>query len=165
VPRLCGFYPGICLTTEEKAQKNLSQSGHSIPFTPNKVACTTAIVHYRAQARYLLRVQTACFNCHNLHFTHTLLFFNPTIPQKNYRVARYSFFGFPFVSIIRPVVHSHLHPVHVALARRTNGRELETFQKSVTFRKSGSIGWKSTSNCTFKPRGLTLRTTECSLNP
>jgi hypothetical protein len=24
VPRLCGFYPGICLTTEEKARKNLS---------------------------------------------------------------------------------------------------------------------------------------------
>ena len=25
VPRLCKFYPGICLTTEEKARKNLSQ--------------------------------------------------------------------------------------------------------------------------------------------
>jgi len=25
VPRLCKFYPGICHTTEEKAQKNLSQ--------------------------------------------------------------------------------------------------------------------------------------------
>jgi len=25
VPRLCGFYPGICLTTEEKAWENLSQ--------------------------------------------------------------------------------------------------------------------------------------------
>ena len=25
MPRLCGFYPGICLTTEEKARKTLSQ--------------------------------------------------------------------------------------------------------------------------------------------
>jgi hypothetical protein len=25
VPRLCEFYPGICLTTEEKARKNLCQ--------------------------------------------------------------------------------------------------------------------------------------------
>ena len=25
VPRLCGFYPGICLTTEEKARKTPSQ--------------------------------------------------------------------------------------------------------------------------------------------
>jgi hypothetical protein len=29
VPRLCGFYPGICLTIEEKARKNLS---HLWPF-------------------------------------------------------------------------------------------------------------------------------------
>jgi len=28
VPRLCGFYPGICLTTEEKACKNLSEGSH-----------------------------------------------------------------------------------------------------------------------------------------
>jgi hypothetical protein len=25
VPRLCEFYPGICLATEEKARKNLSE--------------------------------------------------------------------------------------------------------------------------------------------
>jgi hypothetical protein len=25
VPHLCGFYPGICLATDEKARKNLSQ--------------------------------------------------------------------------------------------------------------------------------------------
>jgi hypothetical protein len=25
LPHLCGFYPGTCLTTEEKARKNLSQ--------------------------------------------------------------------------------------------------------------------------------------------
>jgi hypothetical protein len=148
VPRLCGFCPGICLTNEEKAQKKLSQGSHSTPFTPNKVACTTASVHYRAQARYLLRVQTACFNIHNLHFTHTLYFlilrFHKKLPGGDIFALRLS-----FVSIIPPVLHSHLHPVHVALARRTNGRELETFQKSVTFRKSGSIGWKSTSNCSF----------------
>jgi hypothetical protein len=29
VPRLCGHHPGICLTTEEKAWKNLSQGSHS----------------------------------------------------------------------------------------------------------------------------------------
>jgi len=25
VPRICELYPGICLTTEEKARKNLNQ--------------------------------------------------------------------------------------------------------------------------------------------
>jgi hypothetical protein len=29
VPRLCGFYPGICPATEGKAWKNLSQGSHT----------------------------------------------------------------------------------------------------------------------------------------
>ena len=29
VPRLCGFYPGIYLTTEEKARKNIIQGSHT----------------------------------------------------------------------------------------------------------------------------------------
>ena len=29
VPRLCGFYPGTCLTTEEKARENLSQGSRT----------------------------------------------------------------------------------------------------------------------------------------
>ena len=33
VPRLCGLYPGICLTTEERARKNLSQDSRRIPVT------------------------------------------------------------------------------------------------------------------------------------
>jgi hypothetical protein len=28
MPRLCEFYPGIYLTTEEKARKNLNQGSH-----------------------------------------------------------------------------------------------------------------------------------------
>ena len=31
VPRLCGFYPGICLTTEEKTRKTLSQGSRRMP--------------------------------------------------------------------------------------------------------------------------------------
>jgi len=30
VPRLCKLYPGICLTAEEKAQKNLSQGSRRL---------------------------------------------------------------------------------------------------------------------------------------
>jgi hypothetical protein len=30
-PQLCGFNPGICLTTEEKARKNLSQGSRRVP--------------------------------------------------------------------------------------------------------------------------------------
>jgi len=35
VPRLCGFYPGICLTTEKKARKNLSQGSHAQTYSEN----------------------------------------------------------------------------------------------------------------------------------
>jgi len=31
VAHLCGLYPGICLTTEEKARKNLSQGSRRVP--------------------------------------------------------------------------------------------------------------------------------------
>jgi len=31
VPRLCELYPGVCLTTEEKARKNLSQDSQRVP--------------------------------------------------------------------------------------------------------------------------------------
>jgi len=31
VPRLCELYLGICLTTEEKAQQNLSQGSRRVP--------------------------------------------------------------------------------------------------------------------------------------
>ena len=30
MPRLCEFYPGICLKTEENAQKNLSQGKRNL---------------------------------------------------------------------------------------------------------------------------------------
>jgi hypothetical protein len=31
MPRLCELHPGICLTTEEKARKNLSQGSRRMP--------------------------------------------------------------------------------------------------------------------------------------
>ena len=37
VPHLCGFYPGICLTTEEKAWKNLSQGSRRVPAGTMKI--------------------------------------------------------------------------------------------------------------------------------
>jgi hypothetical protein len=32
VPRICELYPGICLTTEEKARKNLSSGSRKVPW-------------------------------------------------------------------------------------------------------------------------------------
>ena len=40
VPRLGGLHPDICLTTEEKARKNLSQGGRRVPAGTSKFTVT-----------------------------------------------------------------------------------------------------------------------------
>jgi len=45
VPHLCGFYPDICLTTEEKARKNLSQGSRRVPAGTMKIHTHTIRIH------------------------------------------------------------------------------------------------------------------------
>ena len=45
VPRLCGFYPGICLTTEEKARKTLSEGSRRLPTGTMKIHKHTIRIH------------------------------------------------------------------------------------------------------------------------
>jgi len=45
-------------------------------------------------------------------------------------------------SIIPSALHVHLH-LQVTLTKRTNGRSLRPFQRSVLLRQRGSIRWKS----------------------
>ena len=44
-PHLCESYPGICLTTEEKAQKNLCQGSRRMPVGTMKTEYTEQIIH------------------------------------------------------------------------------------------------------------------------
>jgi len=54
VPRLCGFYPGSCFTTEEKARKNLSQgSGHAY------VGCVGVESRYVTSVDFQLEAQNS----------------------------------------------------------------------------------------------------------
>ena len=63
VPRLCGFYPGICLTTEEKARKTLSRKKNLSQVKKNLSQSTVYILpkhphkhtHTHAHTRILLR--------------------------------------------------------------------------------------------------------------
>ena len=49
-PRLCEFYPGICLTTEEKAWKNLSQGTvYILPTHPHVTKPTHTHTHITKQ--------------------------------------------------------------------------------------------------------------------
>jgi hypothetical protein len=50
VPRLCELYPGICLTTEEKTQRNLSQGSRRVPADTMKIhnLCKACIITFLA---------------------------------------------------------------------------------------------------------------------
>jgi len=50
VPRLCELYTGICLTTEEKAQKNLSQGSRRMPDGTMKTEYTEQSIEYTEQS-------------------------------------------------------------------------------------------------------------------
>jgi hypothetical protein len=45
VLRLCGLYPGICLTTQEKARKNLSQGSRRVPAGTTRIHKHTIRIH------------------------------------------------------------------------------------------------------------------------
>ena len=47
VPCLCYLYPDICLTTEEKARRNLSQGSRRVPTDTMKIHKHTIRVHRR----------------------------------------------------------------------------------------------------------------------
>jgi len=54
VPRLCEFYPGICLITEEKARRNLSQGKINLSQVKKNLSQSTVYIlpktptHYKA---------------------------------------------------------------------------------------------------------------------
>jgi hypothetical protein len=45
VPHLCGFYPSMRLTTEEKARKNLNQGSRRVPAGMMKIHKHTIRIH------------------------------------------------------------------------------------------------------------------------
>jgi hypothetical protein len=70
VPRLCKFYPGICLTTEEKERKNLSQGRKKTSVRLRKPSVRVQYT-YEGNSISKLQIQVATYvfelsagNCH-----------------------------------------------------------------------------------------------------
>jgi len=59
VPHLFELYPGICLTTEEKARKNLSEGTRRMPVGAMKT-------EYTEQSMQTIRISDNNKNIHNL---------------------------------------------------------------------------------------------------
>jgi len=76
VPRLCEFYPGICLTTEEKARKNLSLGKKNL----SQVRKTSVRVQYT----YYQNTHTLQ-NLHTHTHTHTHTHAHTTPTRINYK--------------------------------------------------------------------------------
>ena len=67
MPRLCGFYPGICLTTEEKARKNLSQGSRRVPAGTMKIHKYTKRIHrHNNKNTYKQQLHVVCMSSNNV---------------------------------------------------------------------------------------------------
>jgi hypothetical protein len=66
VPRLCEIYPGICLTTEEKARKNLSQGKKNHSQVKDNLSHSTVYILRKTPTLY-----KALTNTHITKPTHT----------------------------------------------------------------------------------------------
>ena len=58
VPRLCEFYPGICLTTEEKAWKNLSQGKKNLSQVKKNLSQSTVYILPKTPTHYKILTNT-----------------------------------------------------------------------------------------------------------
>jgi hypothetical protein len=67
VPRLCEFYPDICLTTEEKARKNLSQGKKNL--SQGKKNLSTVYILPKIPTHYKALTNTHITNPTHKHTT------------------------------------------------------------------------------------------------
>jgi len=79
VPRLCKFYPAICLKTEEKARKNLSQGKKNLSLVKKNLSQSTVYIlpkHPHITKPTQTQKITTSPPPHTHTHTHTLLIFD-----------------------------------------------------------------------------------------
>jgi hypothetical protein len=83
VPRLWEFYPGICLTTEEKAQKNLSQGKKNLSQVKKNLSQSTVYILSKIPTHKTLT------NTHITKPTHTHTHTHTHALQNNIKPPQY----------------------------------------------------------------------------
>jgi hypothetical protein len=85
VPRLCEFYPGICLTTEGKTRKNLSQDKKNLSQVKKNLSHSTVYIlpkhPHLTKPSQTHTLQNPLRHTHTHTHTHTL--------QNNIKPAQY----------------------------------------------------------------------------
>ena len=79
MPRLCEFYPGICLITEEKARKNLCQGKKNLSHSTVYVLPNTP-THYKTLTNTHVTKPTHT-HTHTRTYTHTTKQYKTTTVQ------------------------------------------------------------------------------------
>jgi hypothetical protein len=88
VPRLCGFYPDVCLTTAEKARKNLSQVKKNLSHS-TKTSVTVQYTYYQKHPHITKPSQTHTLqNSHTQTHTHTTKQYKYTTAQIKTKCKR-----------------------------------------------------------------------------
>ena len=93
MPRLCDAYPGICLTTEEKARKNLSQGSLRMPvgkeYTEQSIHVNKTIRIHNLQNYTKYTKHTTIYKTikkpKEHHYTATLHYTSPNYTSHTYR--------------------------------------------------------------------------------
>jgi hypothetical protein len=99
VPRLCEFYPGICLTTEEKARKNHSQGNRRVlVYILSKHPHITKPTHTHTHIHYKTYTHTHTHIKNPHTHTHTLKN-NIKPPQYKLKQTQYKIYPNEIVSI------------------------------------------------------------------
>jgi hypothetical protein len=70
LPRLCEVYPGICLTTEEKARKNFSQDSRRMPVGTMKTEYTEQSIQTIRMAMMFNFISYSILLSHRPHKAH-----------------------------------------------------------------------------------------------
>jgi len=117
VPLLCDSYPGICLTNEEKAWKNLSQGKknlrvqytyyqkYSIHITKSTVHILPKVlytyyqkysIHITKSTVYILpKVQYTYYQRYSIHITKSTVYILPKVQYTYYQKVQYTYYVGP----------------------------------------------------------------------
>jgi hypothetical protein len=87
VPRLCEFYPGLCLTTEEKPRKNLSQGKKNLSQVKKKLR----VQYTYYQNTYILQNphKHTHYKTHTYTYTHAHTHTHTHTLQNNIKPPQY----------------------------------------------------------------------------
>jgi hypothetical protein len=130
VPRLCEFYPGICLTTEEKACKTLSQGKKNLNQVKKNLSQST--VYILSKHPHITKpTQTQTLQNPNIHTrTHTHTLQNNLKPPQ-YKLEQTQCKVYPNEIVTILCITDFIHHIVLSCDRSTDSSEASSPQSAM----------------------------------